>query len=445
MPYTQTTIAALTIDLAAALGDPDNRFWSTTELDLLLREALSTWAVMAAYWRETRIFSTDSTKYIYDLVDEGILDAAPDPTQILNHLQYSLMEPPFAFTDPSQYTTFPTTEMFSPAEIYSALTRAIAQFNFDSGVRLIREADLDLPLVGDYQLDLPATVVDIRRVVIRQNSGTRFRIDRQDEYESQYRGSPEDLFNLGSPFSYSFVLARQPGIRLVYPVSFSGKVEVVTVRAASLPPRDLQWVVKWLTLHFLLSQDGQARDHARAQYCWKRYRDGINLAKMLPSYMIGYINGRPSPISPVSDEDRWNPTWMNTAPSTPTSIFSLGWNMIALSPRPGATAASIRLDGIVQSQVPPIGDITPIQIGEEHLAAILGYAQHIALFKLGGKEFQDSAHFYERFFDAAVEYNDKLAAESKNFWLMRDRAARDKEYRYVRRESGNSVPNTQEG
>lgn len=428
MPYSQTTFADLQTQLSAALGDPDQRFWTLTETEILLREALSTWAVMSAYWRKTRIFNTSSVNYLYDLVTEGIVSAAPNLGALINQLQFSLMEPYSAVTG----LPFVTTEMFTDDEIYSALIRAVAQFNFDTGVRLTKEADLPLPPAGDYQFDLPVGTCDVRRLVIRRADGTRFRIDRQDEYESQYRSAPEDLFFMGSPFSYSFILARQPGVRLVYPVSIVGMVEAITIHSDSLPPVDLQWPIKWLALHFLLSQDGQSRDHARAQYARMRYREGIILARMLPSYLVGYVNNRPVPISPISDEDKWNPTWMDSTPTTPTGMVSLGWNLLGFSPRPSGIA-SVRLDGVIESQIPsPTSGF--VQVAEEHLQAILGYAQHIALFKLGGKEFFDSIHFYEHFVEAAMEYNQKLLVESKNFPLMMVKAARDKEMRIARRE-----------
>src|SRR5262245_60036436 len=120
MPYAQNTSTDLRTQLAAALGDPDLRFWGTIELDRLIREALSTWAVTSAYWRNTRIFQTNATDYVYDLISTSVVSAALDLGGLINDLQFALMEPYSAVIAPP----FTTTEMFTATEIYSALQRA---------------------------------------------------------------------------------------------------------------------------------------------------------------------------------------------------------------------------------------------------------------------------------------------------------------------------------
>lgn len=434
MPYTEANLTNLSADLAASLGDPDQRFWTITELKSLVREALRTWNAFTAYWRERRTFNTTTNENFYDLSVVGsptpVLSTASDLAFLINDLQFALLEPYFSFTSPSEWAHFPTSGQFTSEEIFSALTRAVAQFNFDTGVMLFKEPDVALSPLSGF-LTLPEKVCDVRRVGIRDSLNFRWRLGRQDEYETQHRRNPDDLFTPGTPEGYSFILTPQPGIRLLPSPSMLGVAEIISIRSDLVPPLDLAWAVKWLALHHLLSQDGQSRDHYRASYCLKRYKDVLPLARLLPSYMIGYINGRPAPIGAISDEDSWNPGWPNDTASAPTSFLSLGWNLLALSPRPNAGPYSIVLDGVVQATVP---EVDPIQIAQEHLGPILGYAKHVALFKLGGGEFAQSQHLWERFFDAAVEYSSKLAAESKNFQLMRDRAARDKEQRKVRRE-----------
>jgi hypothetical protein len=438
MPYTEANLTNLSADLAASLGDPDQRFWPLLELKSLVRESLRTWNAFTAYWRERRQFTTTINENFYDLSLVGsptpVLSTASDLAFLLNDLQFALMEPYFAFTSPSEWAHFPTSGQFTSEEIFSALSRAVAQFNFDTGVMLVKEPPVPLSPLSGF-IAFPEKVSDVRRVGLLDTGGFRWRLQRQDEYETQHRRNPEDLFTPGTPEGYSFILSPQPGIRLLPAPTMLGQVEAITTHSDLVPPLDLAWAVKWLALHHLLSQDGQSRDHFRASYCLKRYRDALVLGRMLPSYMIGYVNGRPAPISAISDEDSWNPGWPNTPAASPTGMLSLGWNLLALTPTPNAGPYSITLDGVVQAAIP---DVDPIQIAQEHLGAILGYAKHVALFKVGGGEFAQSQHLWERFFDAAVEYNGKLAAESKNFQLMVDRAARDKEQRKVRREQAMS-------
>ena len=52
MPYTHTTWLSLKAQLANRLADSGNEFWTTTELELWLTEALRTFGVLSAFWRE---------------------------------------------------------------------------------------------------------------------------------------------------------------------------------------------------------------------------------------------------------------------------------------------------------------------------------------------------------------------------------------------------------
>jgi hypothetical protein len=180
--------------------------------------------------------------------------------------------------------------------------------------------------------------------------------------------------------------------------------------------------------------DGQSRDHQRAQYCKKRYEDSILVASLSPSYAVAYVNNIPTPIVPARDMDLYEPGWRSAtlaAGRQPHTIINYGWNLIGAHPTPSAASPihSIGFDMFTEAPV----DVDPIQIAPEHLQAVLDYAKHIAIFKLGGSEFSETTPLMERFVMEAVRYNSRLSAESRQLWTMRDRAARDKEQRYERR------------
>lgn len=456
MPYTATTITALALELAVALGDSGEVFFLDAELRNYLRESLRTWNCLATYFRGRKQFSTINGFFNYDLRNPIGLDPNPivivpiDQGPVTNDIQYALMEPPTDFS--GGYTSsFATTLMYEDNEIDAAVLQAIAKWNFDTGQVVQAESPLMIPSPPNVTVNLPETVCDVRHVQLREYSAgspiRRFSIRRQDEFSSSTFGSPLSLVNPGRPNGYSIILANtQPALRLVPPSNIIGEVEIVSVRSTNLPPQDWIWAIKWLALYFLLTQDGQCRDYYRAGYCKKRYDDAVSLARLVPSVLQASINGIPVSVTTTPSElDAHAPLWQNRTPGTPRDVILHGWNLVTLSPTPTSTPASITLDMSLSAPTDPGLDDTPLQLAQEHKQPILDYAKHLALFKMGGAEFGASMPHWENLFMAAMEYNSKLSIESANFWVMRDRAAKEKEQRYLRRRDPVSSDSTVPG
>lgn len=432
----------MTDDLSRSLGDPTKTFWVQDELLRLCREALRTWNSYANYWRSRRQFSTTANNHYYDLAALGLVSTPADRGALTNDLQYALVEP-FSVTPP--FDTFTTSGQFTSTQIDSALQQALKQFQFDAGMTLNVEPVVPLPVAPAYQAQLNENVADVRHVNIRivapgdPLDNRRAHLRRLSEAETQWY-SAFDLSNARIPDAYNLIFpTSQPTLRIIPESSTTGELEVVSVRSNLLPPTDYQWAVKWLTLSYLLSMDGQSRDHERATYCRKRYEDALLMAQLVPSIAVAYINGITAPIVPVSDMDSYSPGWRNTflvAGQIPDTIINYGWNLVGVHPTPSTVAPtfSISFDMFVEA---PVGT-DPIQIAPEHLQAVLDYAKHIAIFKLGGSEFANTTPLMERFVMEAARYNSRLEAESRQLWTMRDRANRDRIQRYGHRSAPDS-------
>jgi hypothetical protein len=450
MPYSTPTLAEMTTDLARSLGDPDMVFWVEAELEGYCIEALRTWNCFANYWRNRRQFTTVADDHLYDLVTEGLVAVPSDQSALLRDLQYALVEPASTLTPP--YNSFITTEQYSAAQINSAILQALKQFQFDSGMRLTIESPLTIVPSPSYVAELDENVCDVRHVNLTiaapedSTDGTIFPIRRMDEFAGQF-WRPNALLDQSLPEGYSFLFTgTQPSIRLIPAPSIAGEMEVISIRSNSMPPVDFQWPAKWLALSYLLTMDGQSRDNQRAEYCRKRYEDAVRLASLIPSVGVAYINNRPAQPIPATDMDLWSPGWRNQSLSSgqaPTDIIQYGWNVIGVHKTPTVADAvfDISLELFVEAPV----DEDVIQIAPEHLQAVLDYAKHLAVFKLGGSEFAQTLPLYERFVAEAMQYNSKLLTESKNFNVIRDRAAREKEQRYPRRAQTESAEQLTEG
>ena len=64
-------------------------------------------------------------------------------------------------------------------------------------------------------------------------------------------------------------------------------------------PDDWTWVVKWGALADLLSKESNAKDVVRAEYCKKRYEEGLALLDNAPLVLAARISGKPVAVDAV--------------------------------------------------------------------------------------------------------------------------------------------------
>ncbi len=170
-------------------------------------------------------------------------------------------------------------------------------------------------------------------------------------------------------------------------------------------PDDYAWVVKWGALADLLGMSGPAADPLRAQYCEKRWQEGVQIAKEAPTVLDARLNNVPLQISTLYELDTLSPTWQN-APGQPDTVAMAGMNMLVLSPPPDGVY-SMTLD-IVQNTPVPALTSTALVLSRDIQDAIIDESQHIAAFKQGGEEFYQTIALYQNLQRRAALYNSKL-------------------------------------
>lgn len=127
----------------------------------------------------------------------------------------------------------------------------------------------------------------------------------------------------------------------------------------------------------------------------------------------------PLELSSIGDLDYGQPGWEadvaggtrpdgTTLPPRPLVFAPAGLNLFAIWPN-DATANQLALDSIVQTPV-LVNSGDYVDIGDEELHAILGYALHYLAFKEGGARFTATQVFYKQFISAAADQNAKLNA-----------------------------------
>ena len=187
-------------------------------------------------------------------------------------------------------------------------------------------------------------------------------------------------------------------------------------------PDDFSPYIKWGALADLLGQDGQARDVARSAYCESRWQEGLQIAKVYNS-VEQVTNGTTQLwIKSLEEFDRYNYGWQNTA-GTPVQAAMVSWNMLALNPVPNATI-TLTID-LLRNTPLPSADTDFLQIGREEIDALLDYAEHLALFKSAGAEFQATIPHYKRLVLLAQKNGKRLGAIAKYLDVLRDRSRRE--------------------
>jgi hypothetical protein len=445
--WTFTSFAQAKTDLASKL-DKQKVFWNDAEYGTWIVESLRAWGAAAQFYRNRATFNTIAGQAFYDLTSTADCGAGPtNPPALLgyaltdrnvvNQLQYNLLEP---LTTNWVAGTPAMTEMFTLAELQAAVQRRRDQFFLETGPVLAHSVLVGPPAGGNGRLGLPDTVVDVRRVVWKDaTTGALTQLWREDEFAANgYRYGW--AANPGDPAAYSVYLVPHVGLQLIPPPANPGSVDLITLNdepdlnvAAGVllfVPDDFAWGVRFGALADLLSKDGQASDPTRAKYCEQRYQESVQLARLGAMLQTASINGVQVPIQSFRDADGYSAGWQN-ASGVPTTLLNDS-NIVALTPTPDANSYSVEIDAVVNTPV-PTADTDFLQVGREQYDVILGYAAHLAAFKMGGVEFEATMPGYENLMKLAAQNNDRLRAQASNFAVFQERSQREERDRPTRR------------
>jgi hypothetical protein len=414
VPYSYYQLGQLVTDLTLRLQDPNNVFWAQAELILYIQEALRTWNAMAAWYRDRMSFGTQSAMTWYDLSQQTgtLIPYTVTDTTLFEEIEYHLLEPPTP--------AYSGSEMFTNADLVNALQKRRDQFLLETGSVIVHSVQSGAQ-TNDGRVALADSVIDIRRIAYLNSLGAYTVLWRSSESEAnsfQYGwwGVP------GPPGAYSVVEPAPVVVQIIPVPNIPGSLDLLTISAgATLNPSsgvvlgipdDFSWVVKWGALADLLTRDGQASDPLRAQYCQRRWIEGVRLAKLSTTAITGAIDGNNVPINSVFDMDTAYPGWQNNTPTNPSILGLAGMNMLAVADPPNSAAHSVQLD-LLRNMPIPVALTDPIQVGREELDVVTDYSEHLAAFKMGGAEFQATLPAYERMVALARKQNERWRAFSR--------------------------------
>lgn len=437
MPYSYSTFSDLKTQLAARLQDTANNFWVSAEISLYLVEALRTFGCCSGFWRARGNITTATNTAYYDinvgLTDGSTLFLSPTVTDrdIIQQLQYMLLE------SAASQTTWTGTEQFSYQDLANSIQNRLNQFMSDTGIVVNRSViNVASPSIGRQILD--QKTIDVRRVAWLGSAPENYYTTLWREDERLLTAANQGWsVNSGTPEAYS-IMASGPLQLQIAPIPRSnGQMELLTVDSTSLDPangatvlgipNDLTPAIKWGALADLLGKDGIARDPARAQFAEQRYRQYVLLARTLPVVIHAELNGVPLIPSTLQEMDAATPGWQNitAGPANPVQdVILAAPNLIAVSAIPDQQY-SITFD--VVRKTPVYADTDPIQLGREQLNIILDYAEHLALFKVGGAEWHATERQANNFLLQSITYNQRISAAARAVFSATEQSERQKQ------------------
>lgn len=421
---TPLTLGYFKSALRARLG-VSSAYWGDAELGIYVVEALRTWNAAAAFWRDRGVFQTEAAAPFYDLSAKvpALLGYTIKDADLVTAMEYHVLEPPTP-------TVWTGTDMFTLAELTGTIERRRNQFLVETGAILTHYAPSILPPpVGRVQLQ--DSVIDVRRAAWKTPGGVYTHLWREDEHNLNAY-APGWSINPDTPSCYAMIASPTWRMQLAPVPIDEGTLDLLVVAAgATLDPAtgialgvpdDFAWVVKFGALADLLGKDGPARDSMRSAYCEKRYREGVQLARMWNTVIQAEINGVPVLPCSLHDLDGGYPGWQNSSGEL-TMIAMGGQNMLVVADVPDGVY-SVTLD-VVRNTPIPANDTDQLILGREEADVVLDYAEHLACFKLAGAEFEATMGHYERLFRLAAVHNERLRAQAANFGPLSKIAMRE--------------------
>ena len=147
--------------------------------------------------------------------------------------------------------------------------------------------------------------------------------------------------------------------------------------------------------------------------------------------MVAQWNGKSLNFASLFSMDYSRRTWQaetttsgGEVPDEPIMWIPVGLTQFAIWPADAVANNSLLFDGVATTPIMS-ADGNFIDIGSDELQSILDYVQHLAAFKEGGQEHENTGLLFKNFLKAAAERNGLLLAHNSfRVWMGLDKRER---------------------
>jgi|ERR1700733_2689488 len=401
------TLAIADAALSARLylpADPNQQFWSQAERLLYLQEAIREWNALAAYWRGDFQFPSQANVAWYDLttVVGTLRPVTLTPSLLYTIILYHLLEPP----------TGSVSAQFSATDLSNAVNQRLNELLGTTGCFITHSTIPAAP----GRTALAANTLDLRRLAFipAMGFGSPSTLWEDDSWAWQAFEPNYTTMPPGIPSTYARSTQPVQTFDVDTNLNVPGTYELLTIEnslaspTSTIIPDDWAWVLKWGALAELLGRESNAKDPLRQQYCERRYAEGMSLLALAPALLGMRVNNVPIEVDAVVSSDQYNTGWESTTPTAPTAALVAGLNLVALSPTPDSSLYTVSATVVENAPVPSLS-ADCINVTEDVYEAILDEAQHLAMFKCGGAEFEATLAMHQRFLSLAALYSSRIA------------------------------------
>lgn len=414
--YNWLTFSTARQELAQRLSDPLMVFWTDAEIKIYIQQALRMFNALTVTWKADFAYTDPTTLW------NSLATRAGSPrlrtltdTDAYTQMEYMLLEPPTG-------GTWTGTPQFAITDLAQALQRRRDEMLQVSNCNQSLMAGIPL-IPNTRRTALADTVIDVARVrylpvMNPYPTGsftpgvTGFTLYRDDTVAQEWYESP--LYQQAPGVPQTFMLSSEPPLTFDVDIAPSqpGTYEAITLLSgtAFVPPAntllnvpdDFSWVLIWGALSDLLGRESEATDRQRADFCIKRYLDGLNLLLKTPWIMLARLNGVAVTTDSIVAADRYSPEWDSTPTSFGPFVATGGIDFLA-----APVGMSVGLTVLGNAPI-PVADGDPVQVSRSNWDTVLDLAQTFACFKMGGADFQSALEMESRAIQACSAENTRL-------------------------------------
>lgn len=458
--YSWLTFLSARQQLAQRLADSGMVFWTDAEIKFYIQQALRQFNALTWTWKADFTY-TDGTNLWNSL---AVLAGSPRLRTLTDTDAYTQME--YMLLEPASGGAWIGTAQFSIADLAQALQRRRDEMLQVSNCNQSLMAGIALA-PGTVRTTLPDTVIETARVRylpvadpygsgygqgpygggLYGGSGftpgtSGFTLYRDDTVAQEWYESP--LYQQSPGVPQTFMLSSEPPLAfdVDVPPSQAGAYEAVVLESGTAfnPPAstllnipdDFMWVPIWGALADLLGRESEATDRQRADFCMKRYRDGLNLLLKTPWIMLAKVNGAAVTTEAIVSADRYTPEWDSVPASFGPFVVTGGIDFVA-----APVGSSVGVTCLGNAPV-PVGDGEFVQVSRSNWDTVLDLAQVFAAFKMGGAEFEAALEIESRAIQACSAENVRLKSTGSfsDVLAQRGQAQDRQQERYATGRSG---------
>lgn len=409
--FKHTTKSSLKSLLAKRSGDLLKVYWTDSEWDLYINEALLTYGAIAQTWKFSIQIKTQVNKSFYDISSElfanqNFLEFGLTYQFLIDLINVHLFE--------NLVDINSTSEITSIVEILKFARNRINFFQYLTSL-VISKNTYNFAEAGINQLIINDEVIDIVRVAYLIDS-KYYNLRKEDEQDIAFNDSKVFNTTKNIPDYYTTLLGSLNQIFIYPPPANLGQLEIISINgiASSITlaldtkiplPNNLVPYIKYGILADIFSKEGVGQDLARASYCEERWREGIQIGINYSSILFAKLNNIPIQIDSLDSFDDQQNNWENET-GKPNLIGSAGYNLFATNRVPN-DVYSIDIDSIVNAYL-PVDDNDFIDIKEEYISSFADYCIHLANFKSGFAALKKTDEFRNTFVQGAISHNLRL-------------------------------------